>query len=158
MREISAALKKEYGDKKLNSLFPTMRDELVMQYSIKTRSPAVKRGLRFAEKAMPISRPKAAKNRVTRNRDFDMRKKFQTEKPGRNNKSAKKEEDIKDIPTIKAPQNTAKAFDRKMSFRVWGFVNKYSDVFPEKSFVWIDIPKCIPNIPAAIIKKLVKKE
>ena len=135
-----------------------MRDELVMQYSTKTISPAVKRGLRFAEKAMPISRLKAAKNKVTRNNDFDMRKKSQTEKPGWNNKSAKKEADIKNIPTIKVPQNTVKAFEKKMSFRVCGFVNKYSDVFPENSFVWIDIPKCIPNIPAAIIKKLAKKE
>lgn len=135
-----------------------MRDELVMQYSTKTISPAVKSGLRFAEKAMPINRPKAAKNRVIRNNDFDMRKKSHIGKPGWNNKSAIKEAAIKNTPTIKAPQNTVKAFDKKMVFRVYGFVNKYSDVFPENSFVWIDIPRCIPNIPAAIMKKLVKKE
>lgn len=129
-----------------------------MQYSAKTISPAVKRGLRFAEKAMPSNRPKAAKNRVTRNKEFAMRKKSQTEKPGLNNKSAKKEAVTKNMPTSKVPQNTAKAFDKKIAFRECGFVNKYSAVFPENSFIWIDIPKCIPHIPAAIIKKLVKKE
>jgi hypothetical protein len=137
------------------ALLPTIREKLVVQYAAKATNPAVKSGLRFPENITPISSPNAEKNSVSKSREFATRK---TSKPGWNRQRDNADAPIKDMLTVKTPHSTVRAFAQNIPLRVCGFVNRYSDVFPENSLVWIDIPKCIPKIPEASIKKLVRKE
>ena len=140
------------------ALLPVIREKLVVQYAAKATNPAVKSGLRFPENLTPSSSPSAEKNSVSRNREFATRKNSHPSKPGWNRQRDNADAAIKDMLTIRTPHNTVNAFAQNISLRVCGFVNRYSDVFPENSLVWIDIPKCIPKIPEASIKKFVRKE
>ena len=54
-------------------LLPTMREKLLMQYSENTINPAVKRGLRLFENITPISTPKAAKSKLTKSSELEIR-------------------------------------------------------------------------------------